>query len=140
MKHIFLRSLKLFFPLILIHFGACTLESDGEELEWTGNKESFDEEFTLMQTLDSEAVLIKRVNKELVSGVIEFESDNITTRQNFASGQLNGKSTKRNKDGSWVEAHYLNGSLHGDMKFYDSKDNVRSSISYRNGKLCSVSE
>ena len=64
MKHIFLRSLKLFSPLILIHFGACTLESDGEELEWVGNKESFDEEFTLMQTLDSEAVLIKRVNKE----------------------------------------------------------------------------
>ena len=54
--------------------------------------------------------------------------------QTFSGGLLNGKSIKTSPDGSWVEANYLNGQLHGEMTFYNSEGKVRSVMIYKEGK------
>ena len=44
-------------------------------------------------------------------------------------------SIKKSKDGSWVEANYKDGKLHGEMIFYGRNGKKRSVLTYENGQL-----
>ena len=54
---------------------------------------------------------------------------------NYEDGLLDGLSVRKSADGSWVEANYKSGKLHGKMTFYDGNGKVRSVMNYENGNL-----
>ena len=69
------------------------------------------------------------------SGFLILTSEGTRSEQAYSEGKLSGRSIKKNNDGSYVEANFHNGELNGEMKFYDSSNNLRSTIVYKNGKL-----
>jgi antitoxin component YwqK of YwqJK toxin-antitoxin module len=125
---------KLIISLVFIT-GACGLQENGESKEWEGSEDSFRQEFATLQTFDSEQILISKDTNQPFFGRIRKESENFQTLQTFSGGKLHGKSVKQRKDGSRVEASFVNGLLHGEMNFYDSENTLRSSIKYHEGKL-----
>ena len=69
------------------------------------------------------------------SGSVEKNSTTRFTIDKYEAGLLNGLSIRKSSDGSWVEANYKAGKLHGEMIFYGKNGNVRSVMNYENGKL-----
>ena len=102
---------------------------------WEGNDSAFERGFSFRKSEENDSVLYLENSDEPFNGLIERNSSGILTRQSFSEGKLTGKSSKRSKDGSWVEANYLNGKPHGDMIFYSADGTVRSVITFEDGRL-----
>ena len=80
-------------------------------------------------------VLVESGSRSPYSGVLELNASGQVTSKTYQDGILNGASVKRSKDGSWVEANYREGKLHGKMTFYDANGKIRTVMNYENGKL-----
>ena len=103
---------------------------------WEGNESDFERGFFFRKSDGNDSVLHFENSDAPYSGVIERNSSGVLTRQTFSDGKLAGKSfPKGRRDGSWVEADYLNGKPHGDMIFYSADGTVRSVIKFENGRL-----
>ncbi len=122
--------------LILFCFlTACGFENENPEIQWNGDRAQFDKEFSFSKNLEAENILTREVDGQPFSGFLILTSEGTRSEQTYSEGKLSGRSIKKNNDGSYVEANFLNGELHGEMKFYDSSNNLRSTIVYTNGKL-----
>lgn len=102
--------------------------------EWIGQDGDFQNDFDL-QSDGNETVLIHRESTLPFAGKVERNGTKLNTMQTFENGKLNGVSIKKSKDGSWVEANYLDGKLHGDMIFYSKDGKKRTVLTYENGVL-----
>ena len=83
----------------------------------------------------NETILIHRESMLPFAGKVERNGTKLNTTQTFENGKLNGVSIKKSKDGSWVEANYQVGKLHGDMIFYSKEGKKRTVLTYENGVL-----
>ena len=101
---------------------------------WQGEEEEFKNTFRVISEGNS-SVLISSESAIPFDGMVERNSTTSSTSQNFSRGMLNGVSIKKSKDGSWVKAHYKNGSLNGDMIFYNKSGKVRTILKYENGLI-----
>jgi hypothetical protein len=101
---------------------------------WEGNQTDFESGFSF-QSKGNESVLHYRNSGRPYSGSIERNSSGVSTQQNFSSGKLNGLSSKRSQDGSWVEATYRDGLLQGEMTFYSADGAIRSVMKFEEGRL-----
>ena len=102
--------------------------------EWIGQDGDFQNDFDLHSD-GNETVLIHRESMLPFAGKVERNGTKLNTLQTFENGKLNGVSIKKSKDGSWVEANYLDGKLHGDMIFYSKDGKKRTVLTYENGVL-----
>lgn len=102
--------------------------------EWLGMETDFQKDFNL-QTEGNETLLIHRESSLPFAGKIERNGTKKNTTQTFENGKLNGISIKKSKDGSWVEAHYKDGKLDGNMTFFGKDGRKRSRLVYKSGVL-----
>lgn len=102
--------------------------------EWIGKEEDFQKEF-IVEPDDNLTILLHRESAVPFAGKLERNGSKLNTIQTFDGGRLNGKSIKKSKDGSWVEANYLGGRLHGEMIFYGKNGKIRSTLRYEKGIL-----
>jgi antitoxin component YwqK of YwqJK toxin-antitoxin module len=117
---------------------SCSENTQKEEIDWKGGYESFENSFETKQELESAGeipVLYLRGNSQPFSGTVERNSTNITSLDEYNAGLLEGKSIRKSADGSWVEANYRGGKLHGKMTFFDKNGNIRSVMNYENGAI-----
>jgi antitoxin component YwqK of YwqJK toxin-antitoxin module len=128
---------KFFLLLVFIKLVSCERSDDAPVSEaWQGNEESFENEFTYqLDVVHDSTILTHKISNELYSGVVEINQSGRITEQNYSLGRLDGKSVKKSPDGSWVEAHYVEGKLEGPMIFYDRSGKIRSTLNYSNGNL-----
>lgn len=129
--------------VIVIFTISCGLEEDESHNSpsvWRGNESGFEDEFDYEKGVDgsSKPILVESETGNSYSGTLEINSSGQVTTKSYQDGVLDGISVKRSKDGSWVEANYLNGQLHGKMTFYDAKGKIRTVMDYENGKLKTV--
>ena len=111
---------------------------DEEDNEWKGDFVTFEDSFEQKQDLgssDESPVLYLKGKDNPFSGSVEMNSTTRMTIDKYEAGLLNGLSIRKSSDGSWVEANYKAGKLHGEMIFYGKNGNVRSVMNYENGKL-----
>lgn len=109
-------------------------ESDEIPTKWEGQEVDFQKDFTTQKD-GNETLILHQKSKEPFEGKIERNGTAYSTVQNFEEGKLNGKSIKKSKDGSWVEANYKDGKLNGDLIFFSKEGKKRSVLKYRNGVL-----
>jgi antitoxin component YwqK of YwqJK toxin-antitoxin module len=109
-------------------------ESDEIPTKWEGQEVDFQNDFTTQKD-GNETLILHQKSKEPFEGKIERNGTAYSTVQNFEEGKLNGKSIKKSKDGSWVEANYKDGKLNGDLIFFSKEGKKRSVLKYRNGVL-----
>ena len=109
-------------------------ESEIIPTKWEGQEVDFQKDFTTQKD-GNETLILHQKSKEPFEGKIERNGTAYSTVQNFEEGKLNGKSVKKSKDGSWVEANYKNGKLNGDLIFFSKEGKKRSVLKYRNGVL-----
>ncbi|MEK9772162.1 MAG: hypothetical protein VW576_01230 [Opitutae bacterium] len=120
---------------ILVQFG-CDYNPSGPSNDWNGTDAEFLDSFKLVdgQESNDSFLLVEKNSGEPFTGEVSRNKQDRVTTQSFSGGLLNGQSIKTSPDGSWVEANYVNGQLHGDMIFFDSDGKIRSVMSYREGK------
>ena len=109
-----------------------------EEIEWKGDFHTFEHEFEQkqdMETTDDSSVLYLKGESSPFSGLVERNSTERLSVDNYEDGLLDGLSVRKSADGSWVEANYKSGKLHGRMTFYDGNGKVRSEMIYENVNL-----
>mgnify|MGYP000607100491 CR=1 FL=1 len=94
----------------------------------------FQNKFTTREDGNETLVLYRETDLPF-EGQVERNGTNSNTVQSFKNGKLNGLSIKKSKDGSWVEANYKDGKLHGEMIFYGRNGKKRSVLTYENGQL-----
>ncbi len=126
--------------VVVIFTISCGLEedkSDDSPRVWRGSESGFEDEFDYEKGVDgsTKPILVESETGNLYSGTLELNSSGQVTTKTYQGGVLDGISVKKSKDGSWVEANYLNGQLHGKMTFYDAKGKIRTVMNYENGKL-----
>ena len=109
-------------------------ESEIIPTKWEGQEVDFQKDFTTQKD-GNETLILHQKSKEPFEGKIERNGTAYSTVQNFEEGKLNGKSIKKSKDGSWVEANYKDGKLNGDLIFFSKEGKKRSVLKYRNGVL-----
>ena len=112
-----------------------------EEIEWKGDFAAFEESFEQKYDLDSfdeSSVLYLKGEKSPFSGSVEKNSTSRLSVDKYEDGLLDGLSIRKSADGSWVEANYKAGKLHGKMTFYDKSGKVRSEMNYENGTLLPI--
>lgn len=102
--------------------------------EWVGHEGDFKRDF-FTRIDGNETLLLHRQTEIPFAGRVERNGTKFMTTQTFEGGKLNGVSIKKSNDGSWVEANYKNGKLHGHMIFYGKNGKKRSVLSYKNGQL-----
>jgi antitoxin component YwqK of YwqJK toxin-antitoxin module len=104
--------------LILIVFMLSCAEEEGEESpsRWIGEEDQFNQDFAIQKEGNTSFILHNKSAMPF-DGEIERNSSKHLTIQNFEDGKLNGKSIKKSKDGSWVEANYVNGKLDGELSY-----------------------
>tara|TARA_B100002019_G_scaffold48713_1_gene41297 strand:+ start:840 stop:1244 length:405 start_codon:yes stop_codon:yes gene_type:complete len=126
---------KLIFFCFLIQMG-CEYELREDISDWNGTNEEFLLSFDQRNSeeLNGTSLLVDKRSGTPFTGEVSRKEDNRETQQTFKSGLLNGKSVKKSSDGSWVEANYQNGRLHGNMIFFNSNGKVRSIMTYEEGK------
>jgi antitoxin component YwqK of YwqJK toxin-antitoxin module len=133
------KALKYIQLLLFLIILGCENDQSFHSRDWNGTESDFTESFKVMESgaLDSGMpfLLVDRESGSPYTGDVERTGINHSTSQNYLNGLLSGKSVKMSPDGSWVEAHYLNGQLHGPMTFHDAEGKVRSKMSYETGKL-----
>ena len=112
------------------------LDNSGNSV-WSGNETQFINDFTFENSGDQKEIprLLETSNGYPFSGVLEMNETSHVSEKEYQDGILDGKSIKRSLDGSWVEANYQKGKLHGSMTFFDAKGKIRSIMFYENGKL-----
>jgi antitoxin component YwqK of YwqJK toxin-antitoxin module len=130
------KHLTPFYFLALMILVSCEVEHDADSsTQWKGTESAFSEDFDLVDSTDSGAVLVSRASSEKFSGNIERNQSGVITEQTYLGGKLSGRSIKKSPDGSWVEVNYIDGKLHGPMTLYSRTGKVRSVMNYSNGKL-----
>lgn len=104
--------------------------------DWNGSENDFLKTFKELQREDQNfsSILANRISGTPFTGNINRDEDGRFTEQIFVQGLLHGKSVKKSEGGSWVEANYKNGQLHGSLKFYRADGTLRSEIIYEDGK------
>ena len=114
----------------------CEYELREDISDWNGTNEEFLLSFDQRNSeeLNGTSLLVDKRSGTPFTGGVSRKEDNRETQQTFKSGLLNGKSVKKSSDGSWVEANYQNGRLHGNMIFFNSNGKVRSIMTYEEGK------
>ncbi len=126
------------FSLCVFIFVSCGSDREEETkempTEWIGQEIDFKNDFTTKRE-GNETLILHRETKRPFAGKVERNGTRSITTQIFENGKLNGKSIKKSKDGSWVEAHYRDGKLHGDMIFFGKDGRRRSILRYENGQL-----
>ena len=112
-------------------------ESNDSPKFWKGSESGFEENFDYYNEVDdsSKPILLEKVTGNPYSGTLELNGSGQVTTKTFHDGILEGISVRRSKDGSWVEAHYVNGQLHGKMTFFDANGKIRTVMNYEKGKL-----
>ena len=130
------NSLLLVF-LVLSLVAGCEVDKGDEERGWQGLEKEFEDDFRMLASDDSDdpILLIDRESNAPFTGDVERVSEQAITKQKYLKGKLDGKSVKSSSDGSFVEANYLGGKLHGPMIFYDSAGKERTRMVYLDGKL-----
>ena len=126
-----------FYSLLSLSF-SCSENSEEEKIDWKGDYDSFENSFETKQELESSGespVLYLRGNSEPFSGTVEKNSTERLSVDEYNAGILEGKSIRKSVDGSWVEANYREGKLHGKMIFYDKNGDIRSVMNYENGAI-----
>jgi len=107
--------------------------------DFNGTESDFVESFQFTESVSSDletlTLLVDRSSGEAYTGHVDRLGNNQSTSQKYLNGLLNGKSIKKSPDGSWVEAQYLEGKLHGPMRFYDYDSIIRTEMFYEKGKL-----
>lgn len=128
----------LWATIILTLFTSCGSDdlpkSERIPVLWEGNQTDFDRGFSF-RSEGNESVLHYDNSGLPYSGAIERNSSEVSTRQAFTSGKLNGLSSKRSADGSRVDANYRGGLLHGEMTFYSADGTIRSVMNFEEGRL-----
>ena len=117
---------------------SCSENTQEEEIDWKGGYDSFENYFETKQELESSGespVLYLRGNSQPFSGTVEKNSTDRLSVDEYNAGVLEGKSIRKSVDGSWVEANYREGKLHGKMTFYDKNGDIRSVMNYKNGAI-----
>lgn len=100
------------------------------------SEEDFLEDFNSIRVSNHDRpVLVSTKSNTQFSGVLERNSSKVTTMQSYQGGLLNGTSVKKSKDGSWVEAQFKGGKLHGEMKLFNKSGKLRSIMNYEDGVL-----
>ena len=131
----FSEFLQFICVTLLVSCGEDKIEQPKEiPSEWKGQEVDFRKEF-LIESDENLTILLHRESAAPFAGQLERNGTKLNTIQNFEDGRLNGVSIKKSKDGSWVEANYKNGQLHGEMIFFGKNGNKRSVLRYENGKL-----
>ena len=112
-------------------------ESNDSPKFWIGSESGFEENFDYYKEVDnsSKPILVESETGNRYSGTLELNGSGKVTTKTYQDGILDGISVKRSKDGSWVEAHYMNGQLHGNMTFFDANGKIRTVMNYEKGKL-----
>ncbi len=112
-------------------------ESNDSPKFWKGSESGFEENFDYYKEADdsSKPILLEKVTGNPYSGTLELNGSGQVTTKTFHDGILEGISVRRSKDGSWVEARYVNGQLHGKMTFFDANGKIRTVMNYEKGKL-----
>ena len=112
--------------------------NENEEIDWKGGYESFENSFITKQEFESSdgnpVLYLKGTNKAF-SGTVEINSTRRISFDEYNVGLLEGKSIRKSSDGSWVEAQYRAGKLHGKMTLYDRDGQIRSIMNYDNGVI-----
>ena len=107
--------------------------------DFNGTESDFVESFQFTESVSSDletpTLLVDRSSGKAYTGHVDRLGNQQSTSQKYLNGLLNGKSIKKSPDGSWVEAQYLEGKLHGPMRFYDSDSIIRTEMFYEKGKL-----
>ena len=120
------------------HVVSCGFDDRPEDTSapdfWEGNQTDFESGFSF-RSKGNESILHYEKTGQPYSGSVERNASEVSTRQTFSSGRLNGLSTKFSNDGSRVEANYRNGLLHGEMIFYSADGTIRSVMNYNEGRL-----
>jgi antitoxin component YwqK of YwqJK toxin-antitoxin module len=132
------KIIRFYIYGILSLFFSCSENTQEEEIDWKGRYDSFENSFETKQELESAGeipVLYLRGNSQPFSGTVERNSTNIMSLDEYNAGLLEGKSIRKSADGSWVEANYRGGKLHGKMTFFDKNGNIRSVMNYENGLI-----
>ena len=117
---------------------SCSENTQEGKIDWKGGYDSFENSFETKQELESSGespVLYLRGNSEPFSGTVEKNSTDRLSVDEYNAGVLEGKSIRKSVDGSWVEANYREGKLHGKMTFYDKNGDIRSVMNYENGAI-----
>lgn len=125
------------YSLLSLSF-SCSENPQEEKIDWKGDHDSFENSFETKQELESSGgspVLYLRGNSEPFSGTVEKNSTDRLSVDEYTAGLLEGKSIRKSLDGSWVEANYREGKLHGKMTFYDKNGDIRSVMNYENGSI-----
>ena len=123
-------SLMYFFLIF-----SCGLEdNENSRNEWIGKETEFKQKFIPIKE-GSETLILNKSDSKPFDGKIERTNSHLTTTQNFEKGKLNGLSIRRSKDGSWVEANYVDGKLDGNLTFFSNKGVKRMVLKYKNGSL-----
>ena len=112
-------------------------ESNDSPKVWKGSESGFEENFDYDKEVDdlTKPILLESESGNPYSGTLELNGSGKVTTKTYQDGILDGISVKRSKDGSWVEAHYVNGQLHGKMTFFDANGKIRTVMNYEKGKL-----
>ena len=135
MNSVIYRFVGILVSLLLFSCGEDIIPEPQEiPTEWIGQDEDFQKDFDLQKD-GNETTLIHRESMFPFAGKVERNGTKLNTTQIFENGKLNGVSIKKSNDGSWVEANYLDGKLHGDMIFYGNDGKKRTILSYDKGVL-----
>jgi len=129
---------SLLFVIAILSIFSCGLDEEKKPAtmpsEWSGREDEFQNKFTTREDGNETLVLYRETDLPF-EGEVERNGTKSNTVQSFKNGKLNGLSIKKSKDGSWVEANYKDGKLHGEMIFYGRNGKKRSVLTYENGQL-----
>lgn len=133
------KGLTVFISVLNIFLGACTENPENQkEIEWKGDFDTFENSFQKKEFKESNvsgAILYLKGETQPFSGSVERNSSHRLSRDKYQDGLLEGISIRKSVDGSWVEANYKAGKLHGRMTFYDSNGKIRTVMNFDHGVL-----
>ena len=136
------KAVKLFQWLCLFIILGCGDGQLARNNDFNGTESDFVESFQFTESVSSEldtpTLLVDRSSGKAYTGNVDRIGEYQSTSQKYLNGLLNGKSIKKSPDGSWVEAQYLEGKLHGPMRFYDADGIIKTEMFYEKGKLVPV--
>ena len=133
------KGLTVFISVLNIFLSACTENPENQkEIEWQGDFDTFEHSFQKKEFKESNvsgAILYLKGETQPFSGSVERNSSHRLSRDKYQDGLLEGISIRKSVDGSWVEANYKAGKLHGKMTFYDSNGKIRTVMNFDHGVL-----
>ena len=133
------KAVKYFQLVCLLIITGCENGHLDRNNDFNGTESDFVESFQFTESVSSDlgtpTLLVDRRSGKPFTGHVDRVGNHQSTSQKYLNGLLTGKSIKKSPDGSWVEAQYLEGQLHGLMRFYDADSNIRTEMFYEKGKL-----